>query len=189
MRPSSESATGRRRRRPVIGLRFSDGRGRSGRSGRCRCRARPTSSARSLRAASAPPPGRGRPPDRSFRASPNRIGPRLAPRPEDRGDHPRAGRPDRAPPQEAGPADRLRHRSERTLQRPQRRRTMLQPPQAVARHRDALGQTRPQLPSRRQPRRGADLDQDRSPLSASRSCSVRSSCPTVGAPAKPRSVR
>ncbi|WP_422880334.1 IS5 family transposase [Microbacterium gawkjiense] len=42
---------------------------------------------------------------------------------------------------------------------------------------------------RQQPRRGADLDQDRSPLSASRSCSVRSSCPTVGAPAKPRSVR
>lgn len=73
----------------------------------------------------------------------------------------RTRRSDRAPPEEAGPADRLRHRSERTLQRPQRRRTMLQPPQAVARHRNAIRQTRPKLPRCHLPLLDPHLDQDR----------------------------
>jgi hypothetical protein len=49
----------------------------------------------------------------------------------------------------------------RDLQKPQRRRTQLQPPEELARHRDAVRQDRPQLPSRRDPRRSTHLDQHR----------------------------
>src|SRR6266540_12515 len=52
-------------------------------------------------------------------------------------------------------------RAETAVPRPQRRRTVLQPSQAMARNRDAHRQARTQLPRRDLPLRHADLDQDR----------------------------
>src|SRR3954471_6976730 len=48
-----------------------------------------------------------------------------------------------------------------SIYKPQRRRALLQPAQAVAWDRDALRQAPPQLPRRRQPCRRPDLDQIR----------------------------
>jgi hypothetical protein len=66
-------------------------------------------------------------------------------------------RPAHPPPQATGPADRLRRPAEDPLRRPERRRTLLQQAQEMARHREALRQDRPPLPRWPLPRRHPPL--------------------------------
>lgn len=87
--------------------------------------------------------------------------PGLAATAGDRGDHPRARRPDRPPPQETRQAHRLRARAAGTLPRTQCRRTLLQPPQAMAGPRNEIRQDRPQLPRCPMPGRHPPLAQHR----------------------------
>ncbi|ESQ02007.1 putative transposase [Streptomyces sp. PVA_94-07] len=108
-------------------------------------------------------PDRTRPSPPSARSRPGRQGlqlqgdPHLAPPPGHSAHDSRTDRPGPQP----GPAGQPRRPPAglrpRALQAPQRRGTVLQPPEAVARHRHPLRQDRPVLRSRRHPRLTPDV--------------------------------